>query len=291
MSTVGYREVQPLSDLGKIVTIGVIGFGLVALMLLGTGVSRLILEGELRRAVGKRKMERDINKLSDHYIVCGYGRVGRVVCGELAKSGVAFVVVDSSEAMGDRIENDGFLFWRGDATEEATLLGAGIERSKGAILALPNEADNVYVTLLAKEIDPDLFVLARSISDHGDRRLKAAGADRVVSPNIIGGYRMAHSVLHPSVVEFIDIVSGNANVEELEIQAISVPEGSKLTGRTIEEMDIRRRYGLLVVGRQRRDGSVAFNPSPNDAIEAGSMLIVLGHRGDLDRFVDEVSAT
>jgi voltage-gated potassium channel len=290
LSTVGYREVYPLSQTGKLVTMGVIGFGLASLTLLGASVTRLILEGELQAVVGKRRMERDISKLTGHYVVCGYGRVGRVVCQELAKAGVPFVVIDNNEAMATRIESDDHLVWRGDATEEETLRAVGISRAKGVILALPNEADNVYVTLLAKDLCPDVFVLARSISDHGDRRLKAAGADRVVSPNIIGGYRMAHSVLHPNVVEFIDIVSGHTEMEELEVQELRVPENSPLAGRSIGESDIRRRFELLVVGQVKSGGSVAFNPAPTDTIEAGSTLIVLGRRVDLDRFVASMSA-
>jgi len=192
LSTVGFREVHPLSNAGKVITVGLIGFGLAAISLAVAGITRIILEGELQDIVGKRRMERDIMRSSDHYVVCGYGRVGRVVCRELAKSDAAFIVVDSSEEMIERLAGDGYLYYRGNATEEETLLAVGLERAKGLILALPNEADSVYVTLLSKDLRPDLFVLARAISDNGERRLHAAGADRVVSPNIIGGYRMAH---------------------------------------------------------------------------------------------------
>ena len=289
LSTVGFREVYPLSDTGKALTIGVIGFGLASLTLLGASVTRLILEGELRQVMGKRRMERDISKLADHYIVCGYGRVGRVICQDLAKARVPFVVVDNTDAMVERIEHDGHLVWRGDATEEETLQAVELARARGIILALPNEADNVYVTLLAKDLCPGVFVLARAISDHGDRRLKAAGADRVVSPNIIGGHRMAHSVLRPNVVEFIDIVSGQTEMEELEVQEMRVPQNSPLAGRTIGECDIRARYSLMVVGRVNSAGSVAFNPAPTDTIEAGAMLIVLGRRADLDRFAESIA--
>ncbi len=289
LSTVGFREVQPLSDTGKVITVALIGFGLTAISLLVAGVTRAIFEGELRDIVGKRGMERDIMRLSEHYIVCGYGRVGRVVCQDLAKAHAPFVVVDSNERMTERIEGDGYLYFCGDATEEKTLLAVGLERAKGLILALPSEADSVYVTLLSKDLCSDLFVLARSISDNGERRLNAAGADRVVSPNIIGGHRMAHSVLNPTVVEFIDIVSGHATMEELELQELRVAEDSSLAGRTLGATDIRRRFGLLVVGRVQPDDTLAFNPSPNETIEAGSTLLVLGRREDLDRFAAETA--
>jgi len=289
LSTVGYREVAPLSDPGKLITGGLIVFGLASVTLIGASLTRLILEGEIQQLFGKRRMERVINNLYKHYIVCGYGRVGRVVCRELDEAEVPFVVLDADEEMVERIEADGFLAWRGDATEEAAMKAVHIETAKGVILALPHEADNVYVTLLVKDLHPDLFVLARAITDNGDRRLKAAGADRVVSPNIIGGQRMAHSVLRPKIVEFIDVVSGSTGIAELALQEVQVPEASPLAGKTIAEAELRRRYCLLIVGRMRVDGSVAINPLPTDTIRAGSMLIVLGRREDLDRFADELS--
>ncbi|MFQ5743622.1 MAG: potassium channel family protein, partial [Acidobacteriota bacterium] len=288
LSTVGFGEVRPLSPSGQVVTMGVILFGLMALTLVVGSVTRMVLEGEIRRVLGRRRMERDVGKLTDHYIVCGYGRVGKVVCRELADDGVPLVVVDNDPEMLAQIDVDGHLVVLGDATEEPTLVAAGIERAKGLILALPNEADNVYVTLQAKEHNPQLFVLARSISDHGERRLRAVGADRMVSPNRLGAQRIAQSVLKPSVVEFIDIVTGRKELTELELQELKVPEKSNLAGKTLKECDIRRKYGLMVVGILQADGMIAFNPSPRDQIDAGLTLIVLGRRRELDRFAASI---
>jgi len=177
--------------------------------------------------------------------------------------------------------------WRlaifGDATEESTLEVAGIARAKSLILALPSEADNVYVTLLAKQRFPDLFVLARGISDNCERRLGAAGADRVVSPNIIGGMRMAYSVLQPSVLEFIDILTTRRDLE-LEIANVKVAEDSHLAGSTLKESSLRRRFGVMVVAFQSPDGGLSFNPSPDEIINAGDSLIVLGRREQLEQF-------
>ena len=284
LSTVGFREVHDLSGTGQLITIGVISFGLLAITFLVAGVTRIILEGEIRRVLGKRRMERDIAKLSDHYIVCGYGRVGRVVCKDLEQANVPFIVVDNDDAVAQRIQTDGHLLSQGDATEDATLEAAGIQRASGLILALPSEADNVYVTLLAKDLCPGLNVIARGLTDNGERRLRAAGADRVVSPNIIGAHRIAYSVLRPTVVEFIDVITSRRGIEELQIDEVKIPADSPLAGKTLEACEIRRKHGLMVVGILQSDGSLSFNPSPQDRIDAGLTLVVLGHRDQLDRF-------
>ncbi len=283
LSTVGFAEVQPLSTGGEIITIGIIVLGLASVSLVVAQVTRLIIEGEIRQVLGKRRMQKDIGKLSNHIIVCGYGRVGRVTCLELARAGEPFVVVDNSEAVEARLEEDGSLAIFGDATEESTLEAAGIARAKSLILALPSEADSVYVTLLAKQSYPSLFVLTRGISDNCEKRLRAAGADRVVSPNIIGGMRMAYSVLQPSIVEFIDILTGRRDLE-LEVANVEVLEGSILAGATLQEAHLRRRFGVMVLAFQSPDGQVSFNPSPDAVITVGDRLILIGRREQLEQF-------
>jgi len=283
LSTVGFAEVQPLSAGGEIITIGIIVLGLASVSLVVAQVTRLIIEGEIRQVLGKRRMQKDIGKLSNHIIVCGYGRVGRVTCLELARAGEPFVVVDNSEAVEARLEEDGSLAIFGDATEESTLEAAGIARAKSLILALPSEADSVYVTLLAKQSYPSLFVLTRGISDNCEKRLRAAGADRVVSPNIIGGMRMAYSVLQPSIVEFIDILTGRRDLE-LEVANVEVLEGSILAGATLQEAHLRRRFGVMVLAFQSPDGQVSFNPSPDAVITVGDRLILIGRREQLEQF-------
>lgn len=283
LSTVGFAEVQPLSPSGEIITIGIIVLGIASVSLVIGQATRLIVEGEIRQVLGKRRMQRDIGKLSNHVIVCGYGRVGRVACLELARAGEPFVVIDNSESVQARLEEDGSLAIYGDATEEAMLEAAGISRAKSLILALPSEADSVYVTLLAKEQFPNLFVLARGISDNCERRLGAAGADRVVSPNIIGGMRMAYSVLQPSVLEFIDILTARRDLE-LEIATIEISEDSPYAGVTLKESRLRRKFGVMVMAFQSPGGDVSFNPGPDDIITAGDSLIVIGRREQLEQF-------
>lgn len=284
LSTVGFGEVRTLSPTGRVVTIAVILVGLLSVSLLVGSLTRILLEGELRRIMGRRRVEREVSRLRDHWVVCGYGRVGRVVVQELTKEGVPLVVLDSDDEILQRVGSDGHLGVKGDATEEDALRLAGIERARGLILCLPHEADSVYVTLAAKDLFPDLFILARSISENGDRRLLAAGADRVVSPNIIGGHRIAQSVLRPSVVEFVDIVTRRRALEELQLEELKVGKDSDLCERSIRECDIRGRFGLMVVGLVKPGGELVFNPSPSERIDVDSTLIVLGKREDLDGF-------
>jgi voltage-gated potassium channel len=283
LSTVGFNEVQPLSPSGEIVTMGIIVLGLTSVSLVVAQATRAIVEGEIRQVLGKRRMQKDIGKLRNHVIVCGYGRVGRVTCLELARAEEPFVVIDNSEGVQARLQEDGSLGILGDATDESVLEAAGISSARALILALPSEADNVYVTLLAKESHPDLFVLARGISDHCEKRLRAAGADRVVSPNIIGGIRMAYSVLQPSVIEFTDILTGRRDLE-LEIAKVEVLESSSLAGATLGELRLRRKFGVLVLAFQAPGGEVSFNPSPDDVINVGDRLMLIGSREQLEQF-------
>lgn len=283
LSTVGFSEVRPLSSAGEIITIIVIVFGLLTISLIIGQASRAVLEGELLRVMGKRRMRREIERLRDHHIVCGYGRVGRVVCRELAASGVPFLVIDKSEETAARAEEAGILVLLGDAVEEKMLEAARIAHARSLILALPDEAENVYVTLLAKQQYPDLFVLARGISDNCERRLTAAGADRVVSPNILGGLRIANSVLRPSMIEFIDILIGQRELD-LQLAEVTIASDSTLAGRTLAECAIREKFGALVVAIRTANGDVVFNPSSRDSIEAGMTLIVMGRPEQLESF-------
>lgn len=228
-------------------------------------------------------MEKEIARLHGHYIVCGYGRVGREVCDNLIADGVSLVVVEvDGEAM-EGLEARGVPYIRGNAVEEAVLLAAGTARAGGLLLTMSHEADNVYVTLLARDLRPDLTIIARSTTEQGERRLVAAGADRVVSPERIGGRSMSNSVTRPNTVDFTEIVTAHESLElQLEEQAIS--DASSLVGKSIEECNIRRNFGLIVVGILGPDGDMVFNPAPGYRLEAGSTLIILGERDAVRRF-------
>ncbi len=288
MSTVGFREVHPLSPAGRALTTGLILTGVAAFAYVAASGFRLMLEGELRRVVGRRRMDKEIAGLRNHIIVCGYGRVGQEVCRNLLADGVPLVVVEQDDEQVRLLGEEGLPFVRGDAVDENTLLEAGLRRARGVLLTLSYEADNVYVTLIAKECRQDIHVIARSVSEAGERRLKAAGADRVVSPERIGARSMSNSVSRPNAVDFTDIVTARESLS-LEIDEQRISGESQLAGKTIAECEIRRNYGLIVVGILTADGDMLFNPEPGARIEADSTLIILGERDAVQRFAADVS--
>ncbi|TFH38336.1 MAG: potassium channel protein [Chrysiogenales bacterium] len=205
ISTVGFQEVHPLSVKGKILTLLLISTGImIGAYTIGT-LLRMFLEGEIRKTFGRRKLEKKISVLMNHYIVCGYGRIGSLVCKELQRHRKNFVVIENSIGSIERMESDGVLYIPADATTDETLLQAGIMKAAGIVTALGSDADNVFITLTAKGLRPDIFILARSSNDSNEKKLERAGATRVVSPYLIGGKRMAQVLIRPTVVDFIDI--------------------------------------------------------------------------------------
>jgi voltage-gated potassium channel len=208
LTTVGFSEVHPISEQGRILTMTILvsGLGVVG-YLIGT-LTQILVEGQLLRIMGRKKLERQIEKLKDHIIICGYGRVGRIICEEIYRSKpTPLVVIDSDSTVTAKIEEDGHLYLLGDATEEQCLLKAGIRSAKGLATALDSEADNVYITLTAKGLKPTLFIIARAGRIGSEKKLLQAGANHVVSPHQIGGYRMAQALLRPNVTEFIDFAT------------------------------------------------------------------------------------
>ncbi len=287
LSTVGFREVHPLSPAGRVLTTGLIFTGVAAFAYVAVSGFRLMLEGELRRVVGRRRMDKEIARLTDHMIVCGFGRVGQEVCRNLVADGVPLVVVEEDDEQIRRLDGQGLPFIRGDATEETTLIAAGLHRARGVLLTLSYEADNVYVTLIAKDSREEILVIARSVSPAGERRLKAAGADRVISPERIGARSMSNSVSRPNAVDFTEIVTARDRLS-LEIDEQRISGSSRLVGKTIRECEIRRKYGLIVVGIVTADGETLFNPEPGIKIDADSTLVILGEPDDVRRFADSV---
>lgn len=287
MSTVGYREVHPLSPAGQILTTVLILTGVAAFAYVAAAAFRLILDGELGRVVGRRRMDKEIAQLRNHMIVCGFGRVGQEVCRNLTADGVPLVVIEQDPEQVAELERGTMPHMQGDATDENILLAAGLESARGILLTLPYEAANVYVTLIAKEHRRDIHVIARSVSAAGERRLKAAGADRVVSPERIGARSMSNSVSRPNAVDFAEIVTARESLS-LELEELPVAAPSRLVGKTIRDCDIRRQYGLIVVSIVAPSGEMIFNPNPEAIIEADSTLILLGERSDVHRFAESM---
>jgi voltage-gated potassium channel len=280
LTTVGYREVQELDTAGRIFTMLLLVVGLGIVFYSATLIARGIIEGEIQRAFGRRKVQRQIAQVSDHYIVCGFGRMGRIVCKELVAKPVPFVVVERDPEGLRYAEDAQFLCVEGDATEDAVLLEAGIKRARGLVAALSTDSDNVYVVLSARELNPNLLIVARAEDDRSERKLLHAGATRVVSPYVIGGHRMAHSLLRPAVLDVIDLATHYRSIE-LQIEEVAVAKGGFADGQTLQESGIRESLGIIVIAIKKPNGEMIFNPLPDARLEAGDRLVLMGQSGNL----------
>ena len=281
ISTVGFSEVNPVSDHGRVLTMTILVSGLGVLAYLVSTLTRTLVEGQLLELMGRKKLERQIRTVEDHYIICGYGRVGRIICGEIYRSGpTPLVVIEKDSSVTPRITEDGHLYLLGDATEEECLHEAGIRSARGLATALDSEADNVYITLTAKGLNPNLFVIARAGRIGSEKKLLHAGANHVVSPHQIGGYRMAQALLRPSVTEFIDFAYLHPETG-LGMEEISVRPNSKFSDTTLVDSGIRQQFDLIIVAIKKASGEMLFNPASHTRIQMGDTLIALGQRTNL----------
>jgi len=278
VTTVGYDEVHPLTTTGRIFSIFLIVGGVSGALYALTGIAGYIIEGHLGTTLGRRRMERTIAKLKEHFILCGYGRVGQEIARIFTEEGVPFVIVDKDQESIATAEKDGYLYMLGDATSDEVLKEAGIERARGLVIAVGNDADSVYITLSARGLRPDLFIEARSSSSMAGAKLKKAGADRIISPYSLGARRMAQLALRPIVVDFIDTVI-SLRGRELQMENIVVGSDSALAGLTIEEIHRRTKAAILAIGK--KGGKLLANPQGEETIESGDRLITLGTKKQL----------
>jgi len=271
LSSVGYREAGPMSPALKVFTILLIVFGVsTALYLLG-GLFQMMAEGELNRALGLRRVTREIASASGHVILCGFGRMGETLAGELHRRKRSFVVVDKDP---ERITNAiamGYLALTNDATQEGALVDAGVERAKTVVITLPTDAENVFITLTARNLNPDLQIFARAELPTTEKKLIQAGADRVVLPSATTALRMAAMITRPWAVELIELVAGR-HVAEVEIDELTIPAESPLVGLTVRDSATRSRHGLLIVGVRHPGGDLVFNPDPGAAFQRGDTV-------------------
>ncbi len=279
VTTVGFRELQDFNNLEQWFTIAIIIMGVSTVLYTFTLAVQVVVEGQLRDFVGRRLMDREINKMAGHTIVCGLGRVGRAVADDLVNAGQSVVIVDLDP---DRVANVRYPTVVGDATLDATLRAAGIGRAKALVAALEGDAENLFVTLSARAIVPELFIVARARQDESVPKLANAGADRVVNPQELGAARMASFVARPHVAEFIDVVMHERSLE-FRMQEYDIPDGSPLAGKTLRDADLRKRAGILVLALRRVDGSFNTNPDPDIVIEPHQVLIAVGTDEDLAR--------
>jgi voltage-gated potassium channel len=278
LTTVGFREVQPLDASGQLLTVSVLLLGVVALFA-AVGVSTdLLASGELGRELERRRARRRMEHLRHHFIVCGGGRVGKAAAVEFAQEGVPFVVVERDEEVVDRLEEDGLPLLAGDPSEEAVLLEAGIERARGLVCAVDSDAVNVYITIAARALNPALTIVARASRPASVETLRRAGADRVVSPYALSGHRMAFLSLRPSVVDFIDMVT---LAPDLRIEEIAVEEASPLGGLTVG--DARAAHpGTSILAVKRPGAELVATPPEDAGLTPGDLVVVVGQAAALE---------
>ena len=273
LASVGYKEIHDLSLNGRVFTMVLIISGVGTVTFAVTAGAKLVLEGEFKEIFGRKRLEKKIKELKNHYIVCGYGRMGKIICRELKDKHIKFVVIEKQSRPRD--ERGDTLIVEGDATMDEILREVGIERAKGLISVLPTDAENLFVVLSARELNPNLFIVARAGEEGSEQKLLRAGADRVVSPYHIVGLRIAHTVLKPAVVDFIEFATKSGNID-LQMEEIAILEDSNLAGLTLDECGIGRDLGIIVVAIKKPTGDMKFNPTFRTAIKAGDTLIALG---------------
>ena len=281
LTTVGYNEVHNLSHQGQIFTIFLIIFGVGTIAYTIGSMIQFMVEGQLHQILGRKKVQKQIGRLQGHYIICGYGRIGRLISREFASKPTPFIVVENDPKRCQRLADDGHLFIEGDATQDEVLERAGIHQAKGLITAVTSDAANVFIILTARGINPELFIMARASEEGAEVKLVRAGANKVVSPYTIGASRMAQAILRPLVVDFIDIATGHKNIS-LQMEEIPVAPESRLVGKDLIQSGIRKELGLIIVGI-KHDGEMIFNPAANTIIEAGNTLIALGEYPEIQK--------
>jgi voltage-gated potassium channel len=282
VTTVGANSPHHLDADGKAFTIVLILVGVGTALYAFSAVFELLLEGHVRDLMRRRRMERSIHRMDKHVIVCGWGRVGREVAQFLTNSGLDIVIIDRNP---DRLDDISHSSVCGDVTDDETLRRAGIDRATTLVAALDSDADNLYVTVASKSMRPDLQIIARARSESSEPKLERAGADRVVNPQQLGGYRMASFVTQPHVVDFVDVVMHDGTLK-FRLGELTVSADSNLAGNTLRSAHLRDRTGALVLAIRRPDGSFLTNPSPEDAITAGDVLISVGTDEQLDALAE-----
>lgn len=288
ITTVGFGEVIPLSKAGKVFTIFFILIGAGFVLYLFSEVTEAVVEGGLKRFLGRKSMDKKIAVMKDHFIVCGFGRIGKVICKSLEENNRQFVVVEKFPEGLQKIDEMGYLALEGDAADDDVLIKAGIKVARGLIAVVSSDADNVYIVLSARGLNPDLFIMARTgDADGSEKKLLRAGANKVVSPYHIGALRMAQLVVRPTVVDFLDLTVHGGELG-LRLEELMVSEKAGFIGVSLMESSIRQKFDLIVVAIKRRAGEMLFNPNPHTKIEPLDTLIVLGEHENIKLLENEL---
>jgi len=289
LTTIGFGEVHPRGPRGKIFTLILIIFGVGVVGYTVLTATRLVVEGEINAILKRRRSMKTIQRLENHMVICGFGRMGSFICQELHQRGMQFVVVESDPDVQERIVELGYLLSPGDATEEEVLRAAGVDRARGVVTVLNTDAQNVYTILTCKEINPNLDVVARATEDSAVKKLIRAGASRVINPYDIGGMRLVLGMLKPTVVSFLEVVMDSWQLN-VDLEEVRVADESVYVGKRLMDTDIRKELDLIVIGAKKEDGTMVFNPGPATVIDAQDTLIAMGRREMLAIFMERASA-
>jgi voltage-gated potassium channel len=288
ITTVGYGEIFGLSRSGRVFNSFLIFFGVISLLLAIGGITQTVIELELNQFFGKRRVKKMIDTLKGHYIVCGFGRVGRGAAAELSRAGVAFVIVDRDEEKVEIAIKAGMLAVLADSNQDETLMEVGIMRAKGLIATLATDADNLFLLLSAKGLKPGLSVCARIDQEGSEQKFRRAGADFVFAPYDITGNRMAQALLKPHVFQFIDFTTSSLDLD-VGIEQVRVAAGGEFADRTLEQLHLRRELGVIVLAIRKGDGRMLFNPPADALIEGGDFLVVMGEAENLRKLEQMVA--
>ena len=288
VTTVGYREVHDLSFAGQVWTVLLLFSGVGAALYVFSLAAAVVVEGGVPQRLQRRRQTRMLSTIKDHFIVCGYGRIGSIIASQLKQQNVPFVVIERDGTRLQAAMLDGVLAVQADASHEEVLKRVGIEHARGLIAAVGTDAENVYTVLSARVLRPDLFIVGRAEGDDATRKLMRAGANRVVSPYQIGAVQMAQTAIRPAVVDFMTLATSSDNLE-LAMEEIMVEPASSLVSKSLLDANLRQRFGVIVVAIQRKEGGMEFNPAPDTAIFAKDKLVVLGRPHSLRRLEVEAS--
>lgn len=289
ITTVGYGDIVPDDPGGKIFTVILVVTGVGFVMWVFSKNVEIIVEGGLEEFLGKRHMAREISKLRDHYIICGHGRIGSVIARTLKENNKQFVIIEQNKEEITEVIAKGYVEIEGDAAEDAVLIKAGIERAAGIISVVSSDADNVFITLTARGLNPNINILVRSSGAPGtETKLKRAGANKVISPYFIGARRMAHFAVRPNVLDFLDLSMYSTSFD-LQLEEMLITDKAVIKGYTLMETNIRKLYNIIIVGIKRENGEMIFNPLPDTKLLEGDILIALGEIAKLQKMQGQMN--
>jgi len=282
LSTVGFGEVHQMSDPAKLHTSILIFLGVGGFAYLLGSFTEALVEGRIQMFWGKKKMEKKIGSMHDHYIVCGFGRIGSVVARELLQENHDTVIIENGPELLEQMTEQRYLFVDGDATNDHVLIKAGVKRARAIITTLNTDAKNLYVTLASKQLNPSIMVIARAEKESSLQKLKYAGADKVLTPYLLGGVRMAQMILRPTVTNFLEMAMHGDNLE-LQMEELELSAQSSLPGKNLIESELRPKFNLIIIAIKKQNGDMVYNPTADVILEAGDTLIVVGQKTDLEQ--------